>query len=178
MQLMMEKYPGRPWLHRLRIIELFDAHLNAALQILVGRKMVYKAVDNGLIHQSAFGSVPGKTARSAILHKLLQVENITMYRKSGALFECDAKGCYDRIIPPLQAIHTRRLGLKKSTAKVIAKSLYDAKRYVGTKYGTSKKYFQSTNTVIILIFFLSVKIFYPLPYLSDFSLSGLSKPVR
>jgi len=37
-QLMLEKDTGKPWLHRLRIIELFDAQLNAALQILVGKK--------------------------------------------------------------------------------------------------------------------------------------------
>ena len=144
-QLMLEKDPGRPWLHRLRIIELFDAQLNAALQIIVGRKMVYNALKRKLLHPAAFGSVPGKTAPSAVLHKLLQIENLRLNKKSGALFECDATGCYDRILPSLQGIHTRRLGLSKNTAKVVSESLIKSNRHVGTRHGTSKDSYISTE---------------------------------
>ena len=37
-QLMLQEDPGRPWIHRLSIIELLDAYFNAALMIIFGRK--------------------------------------------------------------------------------------------------------------------------------------------
>ena len=148
-QLMLEKDKGRPWIHRLRIIELFDSQLNAALQILIGRKMVYHALDKGLIHNSAYGSVPGKTAHGAILHKLLIIEAFRLNKFNGALFECDATGCYDRILQALQAIHVRRLGIKKEAAKVITGTLLKSKRYISTKFGISKTYIQSTKEKIL-----------------------------
>ena len=57
----------------------------------------------------------------------------------------DATGCYDRIIPALQTIHTRRLGLAKNMARVMASSLHKSERYISTKHGVSKEYFKSTN---------------------------------
>ena len=145
-QLMLEKDPGRPWIHRLRIIELFDAQLNAALQMIIGQRLVYNAIKHNMIHRSAFGSVPGKTASAAVLHKLLQVENIAINRKSGALFECDATGCYDRILPSLQGIHTRRLGLSTNAAHVASNCLILSERHIGTKHGTSNEKYRSTET--------------------------------
>ena len=68
-QLMLEKNCGTPWTHRLRIIELFDSQLNAAMQIFFGRRMVKNALTKGILHESAFGSVPGKNAQEALLEK-------------------------------------------------------------------------------------------------------------
>lgn len=48
-QIMLEKEPGAPWIHRLRIIELFDAQANAGFQIFVGRNMMRHAVSNDLL---------------------------------------------------------------------------------------------------------------------------------
>ena len=106
-QLMLEKDKGRSWIHRLRIIELFDAQLNAALQIIVGKRMVYNALQKGCIGNNAYGSVPGRTPHGAILHKLLTVDQLRQEKRAGALFECDATGCYDRILPKFLPLHTR-----------------------------------------------------------------------
>ena len=73
-QLMLQKDPGRPWVNRLRIIELLDANFNAALMIVVGRNMVHKANDLGAIHHSAYGSVPGRSPQDAILHKVVTMD--------------------------------------------------------------------------------------------------------
>ncbi len=43
-QKMLEKDPGQPWIHRLRIIELFDAQVNTVFQIFIGRKFIWEAV--------------------------------------------------------------------------------------------------------------------------------------
>ena len=62
LQTMLEKDPGQPWIHRLRIIELFVSQVNAGFQIFIGRKMVWNAIKAKKIHQASFRSTPGKMA--------------------------------------------------------------------------------------------------------------------
>ena len=59
-QSMLEKEPGAPWIHRLRIIELFDAQANAGFQIFVGRRMILHAVHKNLLQKESFGSTQEK----------------------------------------------------------------------------------------------------------------------
>ena len=148
-QLMLQKDPGQPWIHRLRIIELLDAAYNGALMIFIGRKMVHHAKKKECLHPSNYGSVPGRTAQSAVLHKKLSIDVIKQKRESGAVFECDATGCYDRILPNLQTIHTRRIGLTKNAALTMSKSLKQMKRYVRTKFGQSKKHIKTNSSKVL-----------------------------
>ena len=82
-QLMLEKDPGRPWIHRLRIIELFDAQVNAGFQIFVGRRMIHKAMDKDLLHESSYGSTPGCTCQEASVHKVIMTDLVRLQRKVG-----------------------------------------------------------------------------------------------
>lgn len=59
-QTMIEKEPGAPWIHQLRIIELFDAQANAGFQIFVGRRLMHHTVDKELLSEESFGSTPGR----------------------------------------------------------------------------------------------------------------------
>lgn len=43
-QTMIEKEQGAPWIHQLRIIELFDAQANEGFQIFLGRYMMQHMV--------------------------------------------------------------------------------------------------------------------------------------
>ena len=142
-QLMLLKDPGKPWIHRLRIIELLDSNMNAALMLLVGRRLVHSVKDNKALHPSAYGSVPGQTAQGALLHKKLTIDITKQTKQGGALFECDATGCYDRILPSLQTIFTRRVGLERNIAITMALLLVKMKRHVGTKFGISKKFIRT-----------------------------------
>ena len=142
-QLMLQKDPGHPWIHRLRIIELLDASLNAALMILIGRKMIHYINDKNIIHQSAYGSVPGRTAQGALAQKILTIDMLRYNRECGGIFECDATGCFDRILPNLQTLHTRRIGLQKNAAIAMATILRNMKRFIGTKFGMSNKYIKT-----------------------------------
>ena len=148
-QTMLEKDPGQPWIHRLRIIELFDSQVNAGFQIFIGRKMVWNAVKEKKLHNSSFGSTPGKMASSALLQKIISIDQLRLERRVGGLFDCDATGCYDRILPPLAAVHLSALGLDPSISTMLARLMYTAKRHVKTKHGVSKKYIQ-TNRVTSL----------------------------
>ena len=73
----------------------------------------------------------------------MSIDVLRQDRICGTVFECDATGCFDIILSQFQTIHTRRMGLVKNTAVVIAQTLQKMKRYVGTKYGISKKYIKT-----------------------------------
>ena len=138
-QTMLEKDQGQPWIHRLRIIELFDAQVNAGFQLFIGRRMIWDAVTNKRLHPASYGSTPGKMAASAVLQKILSVDQLRLERRVGGIFDCDATGCYDRIIPPLASIHLQALGLGQQISTFLARLMFMAKRHVKTKHGVSAK---------------------------------------
>ena len=142
-QTMLEKDPGHPWIHRLRIIELFDSQVNAGFQIFIGRNMVWSAVERNKLHPSSYGSTPGKMAASAILQKVLCVDQLKLERRAGGLFDCDAKGCYDRIIPAFASIHLQALGLAQSISTLLSRLMFVMERHVKTKQGISKQYIRT-----------------------------------
>ena len=144
-QTMIEKDPGHPWIHRLRIIELFDAQVNAGFQIFIGRQMVWNAVNRQQLHPASFGSTPGKMAASALLQKILCIDQLKIERRAGGIFDCDATGCYDRILPPLATVHLRALGLDSSIATFLARLMFTAKRYVKTQHGVSVNSIRTTR---------------------------------
>ena len=148
-QIMLEKDQGRPWSNRLRIIELFDSQLNAGMQIFFGKRMVDKALKEGLIHPSAYGSVPQRTAQDAVLEKILSIDMMRVKKLTGAIFDCDAKGCYDRIIPALQTIFSRRLGVPIKTARLFAMLWSVCKHHVRTRNGVSSEcYYASVGAAL------------------------------
>ena len=137
-QTMIEKEPGAPWIHRLRIIELFDAQANAGFQIFVGRKMMHYAVKQNLLQAESFGSTPGKMATSALIQKLVSIDQLRIERRAGGIFDCDASGCYDRILPPLASVHLQALGLHRSIGTFLGRLMYQAQRHVKTNHGVSE----------------------------------------
>ena len=148
-QTMLEKEPGAPWIHRLRIIELFDAQANAGFQIFIGRNMMHHAVKNKLLSEESFGSTPGKMAASALIQKTVAIDQLRLERRAGGIFDCDASGCYDRILPPLASIHLQSLGIQQSIGTFLARLMFLSKRHVRTKHGVSKNNIATTRKEVL-----------------------------
>ena len=144
-QTMIEKDNGAPWIHRLRIIELFDSQANAGFQIFVGRKLMHHAVNNSLLSEESYGSTPKKMATSALLQKILTIDQLRIEQRAGGIFDCDASGCYDRILPPLASVHLQALGLSQSIGAFLARIMYKAKRHVQTDHGISQQNMSTTR---------------------------------
>ena len=144
-QILLEKDSGAPWSHRLRIIELFDCQLNAGLQIIFRKRMVQNAIDRDLLHSSTYGSIPNRTAQDAASEKLWSLDLMRIKKVNGAIFDCDAKGCYDRIIAALQSITCRRMGVPATTSSFFAKLWRRCKHYVRTRHGTSQNSYMATG---------------------------------
>ena len=139
-QIFLEKDPGSPWTNRLRIIELFDAQVNAGLQIIFGQRMIQNALHHNQIHPSTYGSIPHRTAQDAVLEKTFSLDIMRITKTNGAIFDCDAKGCYDRIIAALQSITCRRLGIPRTTSLFFARFWAVCRHFIRTRHGTSRDY--------------------------------------
>lgn len=97
------------------------------------------------LHPASFGSTPGKMASSAVLQKVLSIDQLKIERRAGGIFDCDATGCYDRILPPLATIHLQALGLDPAIATFLARLMFVAKRYVKTTHGVSVQSIRTTK---------------------------------
>ena len=64
---MLEKEPGRPKLHRLRVIHLIEADLNLLIKILIARRFVWHGEAHGIFGEAQAGSRPGLSAIDVVL---------------------------------------------------------------------------------------------------------------
>jgi hypothetical protein len=93
----MLKKDKKPFLHRLRIIQLFEGDFNGALKYLLGRLLMYHVVNTNQCDTQAFGSIPGKTAHDALITLQLSYDYARVQKQTMASLFHDAAGCYDRI---------------------------------------------------------------------------------
>jgi hypothetical protein len=119
LQILLEKTPGRPLIHQLRIIQLLELDMNITFELIWGRRLVWNIEDNDLMENTLqFGARPNRRAISAVLLKVVTYDLIRQLKISAALFNNDAVGAYDRMLAILAAISGRRLGLPESAAKL------------------------------------------------------------
>jgi len=70
---MLEKTPGVPRIHRLRVIQIIEANLNQCLLILFTRPMTYTAEKYNLLHPSQWAT-RNQNCTSAVLSKVINLE--------------------------------------------------------------------------------------------------------
>ena len=95
---MLEKEPGNPKIHRLRVIHLYEADYNLILA-LQARKMVHRAEDNRLLHENLYGATAGRTAHDPVGIEEFVTEITRLSRKPCIKNAEDATACYDSILP-------------------------------------------------------------------------------
>ena len=64
---MLEKIRGNPRIDKLRIIQLFEADLNAVLKIKIGRNLMHKPEMERILGDDMHGGRKGRTAHDALL---------------------------------------------------------------------------------------------------------------
>ena len=133
---------NKPYIHRLRIIQLFEGDFNGGLKYLLGRKLMQHMVNHKLIPPETYGSIPGRNAIEAM--KLLQLfyENHRLLKRDMAIVFNDADGCYDRIRPNMVDLTMRRLGLPKSIATAHTDAQIHMRHHIKTANGISRDHIQ------------------------------------
>jgi len=133
---MLEKSPGIPRIHRLRIIQIIEADLNQCLLLLFTRPMVQNAEKHNLLHPSQW-STRNQNCTSAVLSKILNLEYSRINKVPTAWIENDAKGCFDRIIPSLAVLNCRRYGAPKEGCETLSNIWNHLEHKIKTAYGIS-----------------------------------------
>ena len=137
---MLQKDPGNPRIHRLRVIHLYEADYNLLLATK-WRHAMHHAEKNNLLNDGLYGSRPGRSAHDPALIEVLQHETYRMSMKTGINFDLDATSCYDRILTSVASLSSRRLGMHKNVLQVNTSMLEQAKYHLKTNLGISKGYY-------------------------------------
>ena len=134
---LIEKDPGQPRLHRLRIIHLFEADLNLFLKLQWGKRLVHRALDLQLLHDGQHGSVPRRNTLHPIMLMQLTTDLCRILKHDFLRIDNDATACYDRIIVALGMLAARKCGMPANAIRTHAEALEFMRYKVKTIYGIS-----------------------------------------
>ena len=138
------KDPGVIKIHRTRVIHLYEADYNLAMG-LKWRAAVFRAETLNLLHNGQFGSRPKRNAIDPVFIEEMQFELSRLTRKTVAQTNYDATACYDRIIPNLAMLASRRFGVPKEVTASNAKTLEEASYHVRTELGVSSEGYRHSD---------------------------------
>ena len=143
---MLEKDKGILRIHRLRIIQLFEADYNFLLALVFGHRLTTFSRNHCSINASQYGSTQGKRCQSVVLNKILTYDILRLLRQDGGTTEFDASQCFDNLIPTLVVLACRRLGLGRQPGNMFLDSLEGMQHQVRTADGKSYIYTSTDQT--------------------------------
>lgn len=126
--LMLEKLPGSPKIHKLRVIHIYEADYNLMLKILWARQLVWSGHLNQSFHEGQAGSRPDHRCSDVIIRKEMNYLYARLTRTALATVDNDAKACYDRILCNLAMMVSRYYGMSEAACKFHSTTL-QAMRY-------------------------------------------------
>jgi hypothetical protein len=126
---MLEKEPGNPKIHRLRVIHLYEADYNLILSVKWRQTLQY-AVQEGFIRNNLFGSIPGREAIDAKFLRALEYEMTRLTRKTLVHFNNDATSCNDRIQVFIANVISQKYGIDQNVCIVQGGTLAEAKYHL------------------------------------------------
>ena len=141
---MLEKQPGIPKIHRLRVIHLMEADYNLILSVK-WRALLQHACNKGYVNEHQFGSQPGKEALDAVFIRELEYELTRLTRSNLLHFDNDATSCYDRIPCFLANVVSRKYGMHRKVCVVQGKTLAEARYHLKTQLGVSDEFVQHSR---------------------------------
>lgn len=135
-----------PFLHRLQIIQLYEADFNIYMKMVFGRKLSNHAEAHHIIGDESHGNRPHRSTHDALLTSRLISDSARLYRRPILVATTDLCGCYDRIPRKLNTITTRREGTPAPVAISHAKTLRHMKHRIRTSSGLSPEFIISSKS--------------------------------
>ena len=141
---MIEKDPGSPKLHRLRVIHLYECDFNLLLKIYF-RKLSRHSEDTDQLNEGSYGGRPGRRAIDPVMVDITQVDMAMITRRILIRFNNDATACFDRIMAHLATINLQSFGMPQELTELLGEFLEFAKYYVKTGIGISETCYQHSK---------------------------------
>ena len=124
-------------IHRTRVIHIYEADYNLMLGIK-WRVALYQVEAFRELNDGQFGSRPRRNAVDPVFIEEMQFEISRASRKMLVQTNYDATSCYDRIIPNLAMLVSRKYGVPKMTTQSNASTLEYADYRIRTELGVSE----------------------------------------
>ena len=93
---------------------------------------------------------PGYYSITAPLNKVLAYDHMRLTKRDGVIFDNNAEGCYDRIVPIHALLYCRRMELPKSVAQMMANVLQQTVYKLKTGHRISEAVYYLTSHMRIL----------------------------
>ena len=101
---MIEKDPGSPKVHQLRVIHLYECDFNLLLKIYFWQFSRH-CEDTNQFNDGCYGGRPNQRAIDPVIVDVTQVELATILRRILIRFNNDATACFDFIMAHLATIN-------------------------------------------------------------------------
>ncbi len=92
-----------------------------------------------------YGGRTGRAAIDVVLLKECTLAIMHLQRSNGAITDCDAKACYDRILAIIATLTNAKAGLPEHLCTFFAKALEQMRYHMVTAYGVSEEYKQHSE---------------------------------
>jgi exonuclease III len=135
---MIEKEPGNPALHRLRVIHLYENDYNLLLGIKF-RQLIRQCQDLQLIHEGCYGGLANRQSLDPVFLEVMQYDYSMLTRYDCIKFANDAGSCYDRIVVSPSNVIARSMGLHRNIASIHGTMLQHATYRIKTQLGVSSE---------------------------------------
>ena len=136
LEVMLEKQPGNPLIHRLRIIVLLEAYFNIALRIIWMRRLFPAAEKMGFAPKQ-WRRRKNQNSTDCATMKILTFESCHHRRTWIAMMAMDAAACYNIIITYILNVCECRHGLPNNACVAKGKIVFEMLCKVRTVYGKS-----------------------------------------
>ena len=133
---MIEKEPGNPAIHRLRVIHLYENDYNLLLGTKY-RQVMHQCQDNSQLNAGCYGGLSNKQSVDPVFLELMQYDYSLLTRWDTIKFANDAGSCYDRIVVSPSNVMARSRGLHTNIAKIHGSMLEHAVYRIKTQLGIS-----------------------------------------
>jgi hypothetical protein len=131
-------------IHRTRVIHIYEVDYNLKLGIK-WRIALYQADALRELNDGQYGSQPRRNALDPVLIEELQFEISRASRKMLVHTNYDATACYDRIIPNLAMMVSKKYGVPPLTTVTNAKTLQQADYRIRTDSGVATTGYQHSE---------------------------------
>ena len=127
-----------------------EAELNLIRRELIARRLIANAEQHNMVPMNNSGGRKGRSAIDVVMLKYFTLGIMHMQRRNCALTDCDAKACYDRILPIVLYLTYHKMGLPINECKWLARALVTMKYQMITSYGPSETISTTTDDTPIL----------------------------